>query len=66
MFSDAFNDEEMGRIAGIEVKSKQIAVTEKGLDDCIKILLDYKNNPLNKNNNQLSDDDLLNIIKSKR
>lgn len=66
MFSDAFNDEEMGRIAGIEVKSKEIAVTEKGLDDCIKILLDYKNNPLNKNNNQLSDDDLLNIIKSKR
>lgn len=66
MFSDAFDNEEMGRIAGIEVKSKEVAVDEKGLDDCIKILLDYKNNPLNKDNSQLSDDDLRNIVKSKR
>ncbi len=66
MFSDEFNDEEMGRIAGIEAENKEIAITENAMKDYIKILQDYKNNPLNKNSGQLSDDDLLNIVKSKR
>lgn len=63
MFSDVFNDEEMGKIAGIEAKNKEISITERSLNDYIKILLDYKNNPLNKNGYELSDDDLLNIVK---
>ncbi len=66
MFSDVFNDEEMGKITGIEAKNKEIVLTNQNLNDYIKILQDYKNNPLNKNKNQISDDDLLNIVKSKR
>lgn len=66
MFSDVFNDEEMGKITGIEAKNKEILLTYQNLNDYIKILQDYKNNPLNKNKNQISDDDLLNIVKSKR
>ena len=48
------------------VKNKEILLTYQNLNDYIKILQDYKNNPLNKNKNQISDDDLLNIVKSKR
>lgn len=59
MFSDVFNDEEMGKITGIEAKNKEILLTYQNLNDYIKILQDYKNNPLNKNKNQISDDDLL-------
>lgn len=66
MFSDVFNDEEMGKIAGIEAKNREITITERSLKDCIKILLDYRNNPLNKEKYQLSDDDLLNIVKARR
>lgn len=66
MFSDVFNDEEMGKITGIEAKNKEIVLTNQNLNDYIKILQDYKNNPLNKKKNRISDDDLLNIVKSKR
>lgn len=62
MFSDVFNDEEMGKIAGIEAKNKEVTITERDLDNCVKILLDYKNNPLKNSEHQLSDDDLLNIV----
>ena len=66
VFSDVFNDEEMGRIVGIEAKNKNISTTEQSLNDYIKILLDYKNNPLNKKDKPISDDDLLNIVKAKK
>ncbi len=65
IFSDEFNNEEMGRIAGIEAKNKEIVITEKNLHDYIKILLDYKNNPI-KNKDNYSEDDLLNIVSSKK
>lgn len=65
IFSDEFNNEEMGRITGIEAKNKEIVITEKNLHDYIKILLDYKNNPI-KNKDSYSDDDLLNIVSSKK
>jgi DNA primase len=65
VFSDEFNDEEMGRITGIEAKNKQIVITEQNLHDYIKILLDYKNDPL-KNKDSFSDDDLLNIVTRKK
>ncbi len=64
IFSDEFNNEEMGRITGIEAKNKEI-ITEQNLHDYIKILLDYKNNPI-KNKDSYSDDDLLNIVSSKK
>lgn len=62
IFSDEFNDEEMGKITGIEVKNKEIILTEKNLDDFLKILIEKKIRP----ENISSDDDLLNIIKSKK
>lgn len=65
IFSDEFNNEEMGRITGIEAKNKEIVITEQNLHDYIKILLDYKNNPI-KNKDSYSDDDLLNIVSSKK
>ncbi len=65
IFSDEFNNEEMGRIAGIEAKNKEIVITEQNLHDYIKILLDYKNNPI-KNKDNYSEDDLLNIVSSKK
>lgn len=65
IFSDEFNNEEMGRITGIEAKNKEIVITEKNLHDYIKILLDYKNNPI-KNKDNYSEDDLLNIVSSKK
>ncbi len=65
IFSDEFNNEEMGRITGIEAKNKEIVITEQNLHDYIKILLDYKNNPI-KNKDSYSEDDLLNIVSSKK
>ncbi len=66
MFSDVLNSEEMGKITGIEASKKEIVLTKQNFDDFIKILEDYKNNPLSHKNNQLSDEDLLNIVKAKR
>ncbi len=66
MFSDVFSDEEMGKISGIAAKKREVTLSVRYLDDCIKVLLNYKNDPLNKKEHQLSDDDLLNIVKAKR
>lgn len=66
LFSNVFNDVEMGKISGIEANNREITLTEQSLNDFIKILLDYKNNPLNRNKENLSDDDLLNIVNAKR
>ncbi len=62
IFADEFNDGEMGKITGIEAKNREIILTDKNLDDYINILIENKNKP------QIisSDDDLLNIIKSKK
>lgn len=62
IFTDEFNDEEMGKITGIAVKNREIILTEKNLQDFLDILIDNKNRP----ENISSDDDLLNIIKSKK
>lgn len=62
IFSNEFTDEEMGKIMGIEAKNKEIALTENNLNDFIKILIEFKSKP----ENISSDDDLINIIKSKR
>lgn len=62
IFSDEFTDEEMGKITGIEAKNKEIILTEKNLKDFTQILIDFNKRP----ENISSDDDLINIIKSKR
>lgn len=66
IFNDEFTDDEMGRIMGIEAENKDIVITEKNLDDYINVLMDYKMNPLSKNSQISSDDDLINIVKAKK
>lgn len=66
IFNDEFTDDEMGRIMGIEAENKDIVITEKNLNDYINVLMDYKMNPLSKNSQISSDDDLINIVKAKK
>ena len=40
LFSGAFNQEEMGRIAGISAKYEEIDLSERAVQDCIRILKD--------------------------
>ena len=62
IFGENFTDAEMGKITGIEAKKKNIILTEKNLDDCIKVLADNHDRP----QKITTDDDLLNIIQAKR
>ncbi len=62
IFTDEFNDDEMGKITGIIVKNKEIILTEKSLDDFLSILIEKRSRP----NTITSDEDLLNIVKSKK
>ena len=62
LFSDEFSDGEMGKIAGIEAKNKNIPLTDKSITDCINVLSDHHDRP----SAVATNDDLLNIIKSKR
>ena len=52
----------MGKITGIEVKNREIVLTEKNLNDYIDILTRKNSCP----ETVLSDDDLINIIKAKK
>ena len=63
LFSDLLSDEEMGKISGIYAKNKDIIITIQNLNDYIKILNDYKEASAISSKNELSDDDLLNIVK---
>ncbi|MGN0612933.1 MAG: DNA primase [Porcipelethomonas sp.] len=62
VFADEFNDEEMGKITGIEAKNREITLTEKSLEDFIDILTENSRRP----ESISSDDDLRDIIKAKR
>ncbi len=66
LFSDLLSDEEMGKISGIYAKNKDIIITIQNLNDYIKILNDYKEASAISSKNELSDDDLLNIVKKAR
>ena len=62
IFANEFNDEEMGKITGIEVKNREIILTEQNLKDYMEVLIAKNNRP-----EQISsDDDLINIIKAKK
>ncbi len=62
LFADEFNNDEMGKITGIEVKNREIVLTEKNLNDYIEILTQKNSCP----ETIVSDDDLINIIKAKK
>jgi len=62
LFADEFNDAEMGKITGIQAKNREITLTEANLDDYLNILTEHRNKPQSVS----SDEDLLNIINSKK
>lgn len=66
LFSDLLSDEEMGKISGIYAKNKDIIITIQNLNDYMKILNDHKEALVISSKSELSDDDLLNIVKKAR
>lgn len=66
LFSDLLSDEEMGKISGIYAKNKDIIITIQNLNDYMKILNDHKEASVISSKSELSDDDLLNIVKKAR
>ena len=62
LFSDEFSDKEMGKIAGITAKNSDVVFTDKSIQDCIDILIAHQLRPTS----VVTDNDLLNIVKSKR
>lgn len=61
MFSDEFNNEEMGRITGLNVKNKEIEVNYQTAADCIKVISDYCDNKENEVSEIVTDEQLLEL-----
>ena len=65
MFRDTCSDAEMGRITGIMARNADVTLTADTLNDCIRLLLQAKEQE-KYNADQLSDEDLLSIVKQAR
>ncbi len=63
MLADRFTVEEMGRISGIEAKSRQFPVNRDTLEECIRVLKDSRNRITL--SSDMSDEDLRNVIAQK-
>lgn len=63
MLADRFSPEEMGRISGIEAKSRMYPVSRDTLEECIQLLQQAKQQITP--GSDMSDEDLLNIIAQK-
>lgn len=64
MLTGKFSVEEMGRISGIDARSRQFPVDRDTLEECIAVLRKAKDRvPLTQN---MSDDDLLKVIAQKK
>ncbi len=64
MLAEKFSVEEMGRISGIDAKSREIPVNRDTLEECIRVLKNSQNRiPLN---GDVSEDDLLRVIAQKK
>lgn len=61
LLNSEFSDAEMGRISGITAKNREIAVTHDVIKDCADVLKKSKA----KKSDELSDEDLINIFRSK-
>ena len=61
LLADELSPDEMGRISGIEAKYRELTINSDVLSDCANVLRNCKKN----NNDDLSDDDLRSIFKSK-
>ncbi len=63
MLAERFSVEEMGRISGIEAKSRQFPVSRDTLEECIQVLINAKNQI--HAGREMSDQDLLDMIAQK-
>lgn len=61
LLADEFTAEEMGRISGIEAKNREISINYNVFADCVNTLKQSSA----KSSEELADDDLINIFKSK-
>ncbi len=61
LLADEFSDAEMGRISGIEALNREHSITRNVFNDCVQVLKNYKS----VKSDNLSDDDLKNLFKSK-
>lgn len=64
MLTDKFSVEEMGRISGIEAKSREIPVNRDTLEECIRVLQNSQNRIAL--SGEVSEDDLLRVIAEKK
>ncbi len=64
MLAEKFTMEEMGRISGIDAKSREFPVGRDALEECINVLRDAQRRILP--NQNMSDDDLLQVIAQKK
>ena len=64
MLADEFSAGEMGRISGIEAKNRDYDINSQVFSDCVKTLKEHTP-PAPANGGDISNDDLLDIFKSK-
>ncbi len=64
MLTEKFSVEEMGRISGIDAKSREIPVNRDTLEECIRVLKNSQNRIAL--NGDVSEDDLLRVIAQKK
>ena len=62
LLSDELTFEETGRLTGIEAKNREHPVTRSVFEDCVKVLKNHSST----DSNDLSDDDLQKLFKSKK
>ena len=61
LLADEFSAEEMGRISGIEALNREHSINRNVFNDCVQVLKNHKS----VKSDNLSDDDLKNLFKSK-
>ncbi len=64
LLGSKFTAEEMGRISGIDAKSREFSVDRDTLEECIRVLKDSRSRV--KPSEHMSDDDLLKVIAQKK
>ncbi len=63
MFSDEFNNSEMGRITEMNVKNKEILIDNQTVNDCIAVIKNFNNNKID-DKKIVSDEELIALQQS--
>jgi DNA primase len=61
LFSDEFNNEEMGRITGLGIKNKEIDVNYQTVTDCIKVISECYDDKKKEASTFISDEQLIEL-----